>query len=363
MKRLFFRHFYAVSFLVVFLLAHTSYAGKGTYGGEITLVNDEMIAAQTAGNVVNNPVSEKARDQMAAIMRERCKTAVPKCTVLDGKNKYGITSYRVVYEDNWWFQIETDPSVVEIQTKGATYEELSKLEHRIQRDIFDVGAQIGLRPSGNIGGGHIHIGMHSTLDGDDNLFRNFFVDYANHSELGTGVMSFQGNGNAPTMVELTTDQQNQFVHILKDYDDFESKNYKMLASRIQTEVYYANPLRWTPPEKYQAFNVTRMVDSSVSEDERTFELRAFPGQVDAHEFLLQIRLLDKRLERLRHEKGRLAYHPAPVNLPDDLKAARFYRYVTDSGLSWKDYSHFVAEEYRLTAPQMGCDLALNPGSR
>lgn len=357
------RHFYVASFLVIFFLTPASYAGRGTFGGEITLTSDAMIAAQTAGNVVNNPVSEKARDEMAAIMHERCKTAVPKCKVFEGKNKYGATRYRVLYEDNWWFQIETDPSVVEIQTRGATYEELSKLEDRIQRDIFDLGAQVGLRPSENLGGGHIHIGMHSALDGDENLFRNFFVDYANHSELGTGIMSFLGNGNAPTLGELTQSQQERFIKILNAYDSNWLKNYKRFAERIQKEVYYANPRRWNPPEKYQALNVTRMVDPDVDEGERTFELRAFPGQKNAREFLLQIHLLDMRLERLRNMKGRLAYLPTPITLPADLKAARFYRYVTDAGLRWEDYAEFVAEEYRLTAPKMGCDLAVNPGAR
>jgi hypothetical protein len=362
-RKVFFRHFNVVLFLLSAIAARQAHAGGTPFGGEITFTSDAMIAAQTAGNVVNNPVSERARDDMAWLMRERCARAVPKCRVIEGKSKYGIRNYRVAYADNgWWYQIETDPSVVEIQTKPATAQELEQMESRIQRDIFDLATEMGLRPDAVLGGGHIHIGMHGALEGDARLFRNFFVDYVNHSELGTGILSFLGNANAPTLGELSIEQRHQFVTIIRDFDAGHINSEQEFAARIQQEVYYANPRNWLPPEKYQALNVMRMIDPSVSEEERTFELRAFPGQQSARDFILEAKLLTARLKLMKGFRGFVPYDPAPIDALPAVKAARFYRYVTDSGLSWHDYSRFVAKEFRDTAPKMGCDLRLLAGA-
>jgi hypothetical protein len=345
--------------LIGTVVSQFAYAWPPTFGAEFTFTNDVVMGAQTEGHFVNNTESEKARDLMGKILKERCRTSGG-CNVSVIKNQYGLKMYRVTYEDGWWFQVATDPSVVEVQTKAATYEEIMSFQERFSQDIFGTAHEAGLSPRERWGGGHIHIGMTSALDGDAKLLRNFSADYANHSELASGVFADSRN-NAPPIQSLSEPQRENFVKLLNDFDAGKIRAVKSFSKRLQKDVYYETPSGWYPAEKYQAMNVTRMAGNDFPEEEQTFEIRAFEAQQSAEDFFLETHLLEKRLERLKSAKHPVQFMNAKYTRTSEVSAARFYQYVTETGLDWDLYSKWLKDPaLRASAPNLQCDISLLP---
>ena len=344
--------------IVGIALSCPAYAWPPTFGGEFTFTNPAIQAAQE-GSFVNSDQSEGARDRMAEILKTRC--AGGECTLETIQNHYGVDTVRVTYRDGWWFQVSTDPAVVEVQTKAATYEQLLAMKERIQKDIFDVAKQAGMTPHENTGGGHIHIGMTSALDDSALLFRNFDADFENHSELSSGILSHD-HSNSPPVAALTTEQKTKFAKVLADFDHGRLRTVRAFAKRLQADVYAQTPSGWDPPEKYHALNVTRIAGDDFPEAEKTFEVRSIRPQQSANDFLLETHLFEMRLLRLKQELRPIHYYENPAPLTEAMKAARFYEYVHDAGLNWDDYKKWVPEQLQQTAPTLQCDLVLSSGA-
>ncbi|MDR3606537.1 MAG: hypothetical protein P4M08_04050 [Oligoflexia bacterium] len=269
------------------------------------------------------------------------------CSVLKSRNHYDVTTYRVKYSDGWWFEIGTDPKVVEMQTAPSTLEELERHRDRIQTDIFGSAEKAGLQDASKIfgsgwAGGHIHVGASSALDGDARLFRNFLVDSANHAELGAGIFSNDWS-NAPPIAALPEKNQANFLKIVQDFDQDKIRGIKALAQKISSEVYDTTvDKKIAPPQKYQAFNVTRIVNGEFGEKEQTIEIRAMRPQASADEFIDETRLIQMRLEFLRAHPD-----PIPVKLvnPRTLNnseiVTRFYKYVVETGLPFEPYAKYL----------------------
>jgi hypothetical protein len=193
--------------IVYFLLfSQQSFAWPPTFGAEFNFSNPVVLKSGKPLEV-NSTESEAARDKMMEIIKSVCATRGD-CSVQTSENHYGVTTHRVKYKDGWWFDIATDPRVVEIQTAPSTVEQLEKYKQRIQEDIFGSAEKTGLSVTDitkvfghGWAAGHIHIGASSAFDGNAQLFRNFLVDYVNHPELGTGLFSNDWS-NAPPLTAL-----------------------------------------------------------------------------------------------------------------------------------------------------------------
>ncbi|MCB9094256.1 MAG: hypothetical protein H6621_04220 [Halobacteriovoraceae bacterium] len=114
---------------------------------------------------------------------------------------------KIIYPnlDKWWFEITYDPVVIEIKSKPTTNEFFKTHSKMIQKDIYKTLRLAGLFTRKIFGMGHINIGVEGLFDTDPLLFRNFIVDYVNHSELYTGVLyydDFRGvNGGKPLVYQ------------------------------------------------------------------------------------------------------------------------------------------------------------------
>lgn len=304
---------------------------QATFGAEFTFSNNVIVEAQDGANTVNNPMSEYFRDQLAAKVLERCHG----CKAVKGKNQYGIKTYKIIYPDGFYFVVATDPGVVEIQTKPSTVEEIKAQSHRLKSDLFEVAREIGISP-GSRGGGHIHMGLASSVGSDLMLMRNLLVDFANHPELAMGILE-NSPRNAPALALLSQDQQETFAKIIADVDANRIRSVRELALRINEEVYGPDH------QKNQALNLMRIANPSWDESERTFEFRAIRPQLNEQEFVLLVRLLEGRLEYLKKIKQPIALS-IPLFSKGAVKGAdqmieNFTKYLNGTGV---DLSEFIS---------------------
>ena len=336
-------------------------AGKRspTFGGEIEFSNKEV---DRAGELVGYNIvwTEVGRSYQMKFKNQVLKTCGG-CIYEIIKDQYDLSIFRITYPDGWWFEITQDPGTLEIKTRPSTPEMIKKLEERIDRDIYKNAEKLGLVPNYlDSGSGHIHIGITSAFGTDIRHFRNFMVDFANHPELASGVLA-RDKANAPALMQLN-EKQIQAFQDLTEKGAFEHLTIEELAKSIDEEVYFRTlESTFYPPEKYQAFNVTRPSSGKYSKSEETVEIRSLQTQKDAHDFYLITKLLAARIDFLKKKKGVLEFYPHRLSsYTAQDKVNRFYQYVVETGLNWSDYAHFnIIKKYR--SPSIGFVKMLTKG--
>lgn len=340
-----FGRLFSTAFTTLILLSQVTWAAA-TFGAEFNFSNSALRQGQEDGFTVNSDASEAARDKMKRLVLKKCQNCRAEAFV----NGYGVKNYQIVYPDGWYFVIATDPIVVEIQTRPSTVQEIEKHSSRIQSDIFETAKAVGLLPSTqsvskNWAGSHIHVGVLSALGkGPDAVkkFRNFLVDFANHSELANGIFTLD-RLNAPALAALPIEQQDQFAKIIEDVDADRIKSIATLAKRIRNEVYNVTlHADLDPTSKYHALNVNRIGNKDFHSSEQTFEIRAMRGQESAEDFLIQTRLIQARLDFLERNRKLVDFSPLSVLSTDFAKTESFYRYVTETGLDFEPYKRFLS---------------------
>lgn len=305
---------------------------QATFGAEFTFTNSAILEAQTQPHIVNNPQSELYRDKMAQAALSSCDG----CRLKISKNSYSVTTYKIIYPDGFYFVIATDPSVVEVQTKPMTTTEINKNALRLQRDLFDAALSVGMAPDRDgTGGGHIHIGFMSAINGNLQLMRNILVDFANHPEIASGILTYE-NDNSPALAKLPAKNQETFRKIIEDVDTRIITDVVTLAKRIQNEVYNWHPAGWTPSEKHQAMNITRIADINWNENERTIEVRSIRPQKSVAEYQMLTQLLEGRIEFIKTRK-----EPITLNIPqhqnEQEKYEHFAKYAGDAGIDFYEF--------------------------
>lgn len=351
------RHIRALALSLSFaLLALPAYAWPPTWGAELTLTNQKLIAADYGPDrdETKSPENYAAQLDLLAHIRRLC--LAEKCLIASKTDKYGNEAFTVNFPDGWWFRVTLDPGVIEIQTRETTLTELKNLEGRIQKFIFDAGASVGLQPHEAIGGGHIHIGDESTFGGDDRLFRNFLVDMINHPEAVIGIFGDRtGIANAFPFTSLPEILFGKLTALIEKFDAGKIQGRHALVEAINNKVYVAMPFPYPKtlrmePMKNRAVNLMRMdlrFKDVIATIARTLELRGRRPQKNAKDFIAQVELLDARLHVLKVQSHNLAIEP-PKGVPENKinadDVARFQRYVGESRLDFKDYKHYVPTE-------------------
>jgi len=334
-----------IFFLGTFYLAVwpiISYAWPPTFGPEFTFTNQTLIRNGDP-KTRKCPECANARDRMARIMSQICKTRGD-CVVIPSRDDIpSLRRYRVQYKDGWYFDISVDPLVVEIQAKPNTRLELEFLQPRIEEDIFRVAELAGLYPHKDYGGGHIHIGSTSGFGDDALLFRNFLVDFTNHPDLALDILD-KNIANAPPISSLSTKQKAAFKGVIAAFDRGEIKTIQQLARAIFYTVYIDSPILKEAPYKYQALNVTRIATNDFLPEMRTLEIRPIRAQRSAKEYLDLVRLFEARLVYLKRLGKPVPYLEKEPSRSLEEQVRTFYRYVTESGLSWDEYRKLLPSE-------------------
>ncbi len=336
---------------------------KPLFGTEFTFTNPEIIADfEKSGDedIVNSDIVEKFQHLFAKKLRDVCaerklilkKTLeelkraqiFPGCKVVTVKNSYGVKVFRVIYEDGWWFQIATDPAVVETQTKPSTRQEIIDLKERIQQDLFEAAKSVGLTPHKEFGGGHIHMDFLTSFQSNALLFRNFLVDIVNHPHLGLGILDDDPHNAAPVAL-LKMKSKQSLVRTIKEFDchykSGQRDSIESLVNKILENVYNTTYSKgYEPAQKYHMLNLSRLTNKKFKESEKTIELRGIRAQNNIGELIQEMTLFESRLNYLEQQFANrfVPLKMMKVQYPTRSKnilVEEFHEYVCTQGLNFK----------------------------
>lgn len=287
--------------------AQSSLIDQVTFGPEFSFSRDDFVDdGGTKMKVLNNYLK---------LLRSR-----------EAENDFTVGSLlnRVVYPD-FRINISTDPGTIEVTTTPGTLAEFEARAPRIQRDLFDAMAEVGVTPQEFRGGGHIHIGPQA-FENNIQLFRNFLVDYYNHNGLAEGGLNFDPK-NSKSMALESPRTKRKLRKLIEKIDNGNIKSFKRAyrkTSRILT-----------------GYKALRLNSSFM-----TVEIRAIRPQQSMEDFLKQIRLFSGRMEYLSSLDGPIPlqeWNPTRTSLE---AINHMHSYVTESGLEWKDYRHMVLPSWQ-----------------
>ncbi len=325
-------------------LSASAFAWPPTFGYEWEFLRDEWQEDQGF-----NYNEDEHRDKLVAKIKEHC-NKTKKCSVQGNK---------VIYPGGYWFEVNTDPGVIEVQGKPVTLREFREVQDRLQRDLFDVARSAKYYPRSNTyGAGHIHIGAREAGFGENpDLLRNFLMDFFNHHELATGVLEWDTN-NALSIPENKLEVRKSILAAFEDYDRSarEVFDLKDLVGKIK-DAYALDP----NGSKYQSINLDHLwiqtppgaVYDPVRKEWKvrrgkvkmggTIEIRSIKAQESAEDFARLTELFQARIEKLKNIPALLRAGDWKLEKSKPNMVARFRTYVEETGLDFKDYRHFLPE--------------------
>lgn len=345
--------FQFTTYLFIFLFCLHSKAGIGLVGPEFTLTRSDLFQLGRSGNATDQYYTNIFRELEMAI-RRNCTD----CTILiDDTSKPVMT---VTVPGGFTIKYARDPWVIEVTTSPLHPSQIQNqiFIEKTQKIIWNAAREIGFEPHSRVGGGHIHFDLESHFEGNVLHFFNFVVDIANHPELFLGALGFDLL-NAPPIAVLSEKQRNAFKDIVQNFDP-QTQTIDDLKSIIRNRVYsksflmnkYDHVDYYTT--KYQALNL---------DHQKTLELRGFRPQESIQHFVLDIQLIQSRIEKLKNLKQPLQYiekdysELVKVRTEDNLQVytsqisssqiVNSYRsYVEGAGLAWEIYNQHITEFLR-----------------
>ncbi len=303
-------------------------------GPEMTFTN-ETIRNDTTKFYLPKSENTKNMKLLISLIKEKCS----ECTVV--MDSPSSPSAKIIYPDGWYFIISIDPAVIEVNTSPMSVDKLREVLDRIKKDLYINAESIDLRPHSIDGGGHIHIDLKSAFNDDSKKFRNFVVDFYNHKELSQGILGKCRN-NSPHICDLPERNNDDFKAVINKFDNAGGAISDLTAA-IHSNVYTG--AKWGPVEKYQALNLTRVVEKDLPIEDRTIEIRAIRPQGSPEALLLQARLFEERINFLNKQTGAIPIKDNMDTYTPRQKFIYFKNYVEETGLKWADYAGLIPNEY------------------
>jgi hypothetical protein len=281
------------------------------FGTEFTFTNDAMIAEskKKGDGSVDLVESIGKKNEWAGKVNS---IIDENHNVTTTKNQYAEEEdvYKYTFEDGWWFQINLDPGVVEIQMDPMTLDQANseKITNRVNKYIFGIAKDLGLHSDASFGGGHIHLDIDSTFGTNELLFRNFVVDFENEA---AALEAFEHDPvNAPRIAQQSLAMREKFATVVHKFDrdnkEIGQEAIKTLATMVEDQVYKGFS---EDDPKYNALNYRHMLKEDGF---NTLEIRALRSQRNFEEFILEAKLFMKRIEYLEKE---LATKNNPIEQP------------------------------------------------
>lgn len=263
---------------------------------------------------------------------------------------------KYVSPNGWYFDMNTDPGVIEVQMKPMTWWEFDHFKVDIQDAIFTSAAIEGAFPALYAGGGHINIGVEEIIKDSPLLMRNFLADLINHSELLMGVFGYDTNNALPFPLfkdETQTKIKAQFEAFDRGEIDISTLMARVDGIQQTQDDLFLEPWGFGSPRgKMTGFSMINVVLSTGH-----MELRGVRPQANMDVWVNQIRLLYKRIMYLRTKTKPIRVNPIvqiitpliptheahvlnpPVNPQDALRA--FHRYMAELGERWEDHRGYL----------------------
>jgi hypothetical protein len=281
--------------------------------------------------------------------------------------------YKFESPDNWWFDVWPDSGGmgIEIHTKPMTVDDFEKVSGDMEDAIFVSTRNLNMWPALFRGGGHINMDLNYFTD-KPILFRNFLVDFVNHSELAMGILNYDTNNAVP--IPLSPEIFNQFKQKIALFDqviqDSSPANFRSPAlTTLLAELIYEgiesidHPFgdQWQWPEgspitKYTSISLYHSYGLEDDAGSRRIEIRSVRAQGGMDQWLRQIRLLRDRLRFLHKTYGETLL-PISVKVPIDFVSPEFNKlvppvkpqralqaffvYVREAGHQWMDHRDYL----------------------
>jgi len=222
--------------------------------------------------------------------------------------------------------------------------------------IFESADTQGLYPMLFLGGGHISIG-YTSFRNDRELMKRFLLDFIGHYELSMGILDY--NVRSSLSHWLLPDDCRSAVfdrlnHLNTDPDYPEAQFISDLKFVLQPNCVdrFLDTSEYASRGKYMS--ITFRDDAPDTENWR-FEIRGVRPQKGFQVFLNQIRLLQARINYLRHYippeltskwPREMAFQPGDqlyLNPPitREVAISRFKDYIKPTGLRWQDQIEYV----------------------
>ncbi len=315
----------AFSFLFLAASASAGNDDATTFGPEFEFTNAEIAASTDLS--AESAWADRLTDRIA----EKCPRL--RCEIKRHRGKFGAQENRVVFEDGYWFNISIDPKCVEIQARPQTLEQLKAGAERLNEALFASAREIGLETSPKRAG-HFNIGILSAFGADTDHFLKFFVDYATHAELASGILR-ENWRTAPPLAALSPEQHASLDKILADRRRGKLTTVKAAIERIVRTVYTANlaPSSTESPSHNQAINLDAATEHAFPRQDRQMEIRAVRSQASAEEFILLAELFSARIRHLKSQPLPERFVATPISeasWPEKIES--FRRYVAESGI-------------------------------
>ena len=239
--------------------------------------------------------------------------------------------------------------MLEVTASPLTQEQFKSKMRKIQAVLFDSALAVGLKVHDRLVGGHIHLDKKGHFGSNELLMRNFIVDLFNHSELFMGVLSLD-YVNAPPVTTLGRNALEDLRQIITDYDK-KTIGLETFLDLVNGRVYLQGE-SIQKDSKYQAVNL---------QNEETIEVRGFRPQKSAIHYYDMISLLEARIEYLKAIPGPIKFtgedqstqikwaevrglHSYQTKYSPEMRAMRFYQYVTEAGLDWDSYKNYPVDK-------------------
>lgn len=265
----------------------------------------------------------------------------------------------------WSFRLDTDPGVFEVTMTPKSVGQFTKYKDDMQDAIFTSFMNQGSFVQLYQGGGHINIDAKPLLK-RPLLFRNFIVDFINHSELSMGAFNYDTNNALPISM-LSKESWLKLTAVIAEFDELEnpktkdSIDLKSAINKILNNSYDQYRRYWVAfhgnRHKHTALYLGN-IDNNPKNHESRIEIRAFRPQTSMDVWVRQIRLLRNRLLYLDNLQGPIELKPlllkhssisgeatveqaltSPIDPQRALK--NFYTYVTESGEKWDDHKDYL----------------------
>lgn len=296
-----------------------------TFGPEFEFTHPEMEKSSDLA------AEGRWADRLAQVVERKC--AAYECRIQWHRGKYDTPEARVVFPDGYWFNISLDPHVVEIQAKPLTLAELKEKTNLMNELIFASAREIGIAPTPRRAG-HFNIGLMSAFGGDPDEFLKFFIDYARHAELASGILR-ENYRTAPPLAVLEPAQHEALNRILQERRKGKLTTLKAVLERIVRSVYTENlaPMSDEPASHNQAINLDAAMTHEFPKKDKQLEIRAVRAQRNAEDFILLAELFSARIRHLRTQplpERFDAPHIQDAAWVDKVEA--FRRYIAETGL-------------------------------
>lgn len=294
-------------------------------------------------------------DKLWKILLTECEKIDCRVTRVDSRWGHR-TVPKVTFPDGWYVVFDRDPGVVEIRGQPLSSEQTTENVERMQNTAFDLAARAGLYPPRFLNltnGGHVSIDF-AVFDEDPLLFRNFLVDFMNHTELARGIL-LNDWYNAQAL-GFWKDQRRAFKAVIADFDSGKIKSAEDLARKF---VYLV-----VNDERNVALNLKPALSDSkrnTNPEQRRLEIRSVRAQTSAKIWELTVRLFDSRIAYLKKLNRPIAYEDQRPSFNPITKLAAFRRYVTESGNDWNEFLPLLNWRYRaLEATGKVCSFLTSP---